>query len=336
MIKRNTINLDTQTIPHYFPLERGRYEVKPGLHAFGTNFGNGTLDHQVFQIDSNFCHYRAEKLKARDERIYKYYQTYDLSPGTEYDICRFIIHRLVMEHPDFFYLKERNDGIELNCRLTNELLQFNSDMQLLTTLGTAQKIKSPYISGLDALACQIQEDLAIINRLPDNGNWISALHLCFPNHWSAEEKIGKDFIYIHHPVPGIESINKKAQPLVNAMINRGPYVRFAWGLGTDTYLNHHPLPPIEIPYEQWTGRLYNKQDPHLFLRVERQTIWGFPDSNAALFTIRTYFTDCTEIKRDPEQCLKLSEAINSMSSEALSYKGIIKYKEQILDWLDSK
>lgn len=31
----------------YFPLATGRYEVKPGLMPFGTDFGNGVLDQQV-------------------------------------------------------------------------------------------------------------------------------------------------------------------------------------------------------------------------------------------------------------------------------------------------
>jgi hypothetical protein len=33
---------------YYFPLVHGRYEVKPRLVTFGTDFGNEAADRQVF------------------------------------------------------------------------------------------------------------------------------------------------------------------------------------------------------------------------------------------------------------------------------------------------
>jgi dimethylamine monooxygenase subunit A len=42
----------------YFPLDSGRYEVKPGLFSLDTDFGNGEVDRQIFQIDRNFTEYR--------------------------------------------------------------------------------------------------------------------------------------------------------------------------------------------------------------------------------------------------------------------------------------
>jgi dimethylamine monooxygenase subunit A len=63
----------------YFPLMSGRYEVKPGMMAFGSCLGNTQADQQVFQIDDNFAHYRQAKLLARGERLNKYYQTCNYS-----------------------------------------------------------------------------------------------------------------------------------------------------------------------------------------------------------------------------------------------------------------
>jgi hypothetical protein len=68
------------TPARYFPIESGRYEVKPGLFKFGTDFGNGDADRQVFQIDDQFPRYHAVKLAARQEQLSKYYQPHDY-PG---------------------------------------------------------------------------------------------------------------------------------------------------------------------------------------------------------------------------------------------------------------
>ena len=57
----------------YFPLEKGQYQVSPGLHAFGTDFGNSNADRLIFQFDGDFDHYRKTKLAARTEALEKYY-----------------------------------------------------------------------------------------------------------------------------------------------------------------------------------------------------------------------------------------------------------------------
>ncbi|MCX7594913.1 MAG: DUF3445 domain-containing protein, partial [Fischerella sp.] len=157
---------------------------------------------------------------------------------------------------------------------------------------------------------------------------------CYPNHWSAEEKIGKDFATVHAPVAGMEKINRRASAIVNTMIVQKPMVRFAWGLSTDTRLNHHPEPPANVPVKQWLGRNFHREHPRLYLRIERQVIWGLPEYEAALFTIRTYFRDCSAIKKDPQLRCKLSAAIRSMTPESLIYKGLAESKASILAWLE--
>ena len=316
----------------YFPLDRRRFEFKVGLHKLGTDFGNADADTKVFQIDASFDCYRRSKLRARAECLSKYYQLCHYRPTVAREVACFIIHRLAHEYPDYFNVEQpKGGGTVLNCALTSEVLVFGADMQLIEAKG---QVEPPYVSSLDALACQTQEDLVIL-RAATGRQWLSAVHLCFPNHWAAEDKIGRSFADIHSRVPGIEKITASAVALVNAMIYKGPYVRFAWGLSTDTHLNHHPQPRLGVPEYAWQGRTFSQTRPRLWLRVERQTSWGFPQEAAALFTIRTYFTDCREIKRSPSKLKALSCAIESMTPETLRYKGIADAKAEILRWLRS-
>ncbi len=313
--------------PDYFPLANGRYEVKPGLMPFGVDLGN-RADQQVFQIDDSKAEFRQFKLLARTERLSKYYQTCDYPPLVASAIAQLIVDRLTQEHPHYFHYQKGT--INLHNQLTGETLIFDPQWQLQQVEGS---ILPPYASALDALAMQIQEDLAVVSRAADGSNWLSAIHVCYPNHWAAEEKIGKNFASVHQPVAGMEKINQRAAMIVNTMIDHRPTLRFGWGLSTDTRLNHHPQPPPDISDRQWYGRQFNPNNPRLYLRIERQVIWGLPEVNAALFVIRTYFRDCCLIKRDPRLQAKLIAAIASMTSDSLIYKGLADSKDHILAWL---
>ena len=295
----------------YFPIENGKYEVKPGLRRFSGN---------VFQIDRLFQRYRESKQVAREERLSKYFATSDLDPRVERAVNRFILSRLTNEHPRLFGF----DGKTLRCVLTHDVLHFSDDGDFI---GAETPGRPPFASGFDALASQVQEDIAITSTRGDQ-HWLSAVHLCSPNHWAAEDKIGKSFSEIHEPVAGIEAINQREREWVATMVNAvNGLVRFAWGIATDDELNHHP--------DRRGGWQYDREDPAAFLRVERQTIWGFPQVGASLFTIRTSFIDCAEIREREHEREALISAIGAMSEQSLRYKGIDRFKAEFLDWLES-
>ena len=313
----------------YFPPARGLYEVKAGLSPFGTDMGNGAADGQVFQFDSGFDEYQQTKLQARSERLEKYYQSCKFTPELAAAVTRFIVDRLTQEHPERFVKEEVEDGILLRCAPSGETLLFDAKMQQVRC-DTAQP---PYASAFDALAMQVQEDLAVMRRDDSGENWLCEVHLCSANHWAAEDKIGRDFIAIHDPVPGMGRIKRPG--MVTTMIEKGPFVRFSWGISTDTRLNHHPQSPPNVDPEAWGGRSFDPQNPRLYMRIERQVLYGFPEENGALFVIRTHFRDCDKIRRDPELGPKLAGAIESVTPESLDYKGLAESRDNILEWLRS-
>lgn len=313
----------------YFPLWKGQYEVSPGLNPLGKDFGQGVSDNQIFQFDNNFSTYRNEKIAARNERLDKYYITHNLTSDVKNTVVRFIAQKLCLESPHLFNCHEDDHLLKLECKLTGETLKLNSSFQLQSVQPDAYQ----YVDNLDAIAMQIQEDLAIIQCASGSQDFITALHLCFPNYWAAEEKIGKGFITTHASVPGMDKINQRASQLVDAMINKGPFVRFAWGLTTDNHLNHHPAVSIAHSQQPGSGRQFDPKHPQLYLRVERQVIYGFPDLDVALFTIRTYFYDVGEIKKTPIKRDALISALNSMSPEAQIYKGLTTSLPAIMHWL---
>jgi hypothetical protein len=312
------------TPARYFPLEKGVYEVAPGLRSLGQSMGNGERDGQVFQLDSEFPVYRENKTRCRAERLSKYYTTSEYSAATSTAVNRFIVHRLVAEHPTRFEWKSGT----LHCRLTGDQIALDENYEL--------KGPSPYSTAFDALACQVQEDIAVLCAADDRRDWLAALHLCSPSHWAAEDKIGKNFVDVHKPIPGIEKINRAASSFVDAMINKGPYVRFVWGFGTDRRLNHHPVPAPGFDPAVWKGRTFSRdcEGSPFILRLERQVLCGLPEVRASVFLIRVYFMDGEEIRRDTEKRALLRSSLLSMTPESREYKGLVHCMDDVIAWLD--
>jgi hypothetical protein len=312
----------------YFPPASGKYEVKPGLVPLGKDFGNGAADGLVFQIDAEWHKCRKAKKQARAERLGKYYQTRAFDSEVAGAVCKFIAGRLAEEHPALFTCAERSGEVTLACALSGETLRFDRDFRRVT----GGEAAPPYADPFDALATQVQEDLAVVRRA-EGRDWAAAIHLCFPHRWTAEEKIGLDYVTMHRPVPGIAPFLKPG--MVTNMVKHGPLTRFVWELTTDARLNHHPEPPPGIDPGAWKHRHFDPQSPRLFLRVEREVFWSFPDLEAALMAIRTSFWDGEEIRKDVALRQPLCAAIESMSPEALRYKGLAESRDAILAWLRS-
>jgi dimethylamine monooxygenase subunit A len=294
--------------PHYFPIKNGAYEVTPGLRPLSTDFGNGAADRHVFQFDRRFPRFREGKQAARAERMGKYYLTSDYTPSVAEAVARYVREQLCREHPQWFSVREDH----LHCALTGEAL--------------------PLDAGLDALAMQIQPDLAITCTAPGRPDWLAALHVCSPSAWSPKEKIGHPFVQVHAPVPGMEKIFAHAEGLVRATVERGPFVRFVWGLSGHDRYNQHPEPPPGVSPSQWRPSAFDAQrDPPFWFRVERQVLCPLPEAGASLFLIHPIYTDPRRLT--PEEREGLRSALLGMSPESIRYKGVAGYERAIIDWL---
>jgi len=299
----------------YVPFRHGRYEVAPGLSQ--VRGGRG------FELDRSFAGFRAAKLASRGRGLSNYYCTSDLSDGVRAAVVRFLLRRLAEEWPGLFR-SESVDGRRhvLRCALTRETLTFNDDDD--TLVGTDDVVG--YVDAIDALASQVQEDLAVVSSAAAGRHWLSMAHVMLPNGWAPAEKIGGSFSAIHEPVAGMAAMNRRGEEFARLMVaaERG-LVRFAWGVTFDDELDHHPSRPRTA---------FDPGRPRAFARVERQTIWGFPAVGAAVFTIRTYVYDADVFRRDPALRAALGSGLRSMSAASRAYKGLAAGFEDLAAWID--
>lgn len=311
------------------PIQKNRYEVAAGLKNIEAHACR-------FEIDREFPVYREAVLAARAERLTKYYpEPSGMNAQELAQVTRFIAGNLASGYPQFFTLRETQSGFALDCALTGEKIAFHRDFTL-DVERTSSEVEPPYRDSFDAVSSQIQEDLAIW-RASDpkvEREWLAVAHLCCPNHWAAEDKVGRSFKAVHVPVAHFDVLSHGSRKIVEFMIQKGNMERFAWGVGTDRRLNHHPVPNPNLDASEWAGRSFDPEHPALFLRYERQTLTAFPELCASLFTIRTYFKDVSQMPSEEKESLAL--AIESMSPESLEYKGLTRSKSDILVWLRAR
>lgn len=304
----------------YFPLRDGLKPSSVGLKKLPC-YGDRLKDSR-FQFDSLFHRYRASKIRARNERLSKYYQNSGrVNSGP---VIASLIDELTSVHPNYFSF----DGALLKCFLTGNELRFDASYRLL-----AQKsdLAIPYVDAFDALAMQVPEDL-ILHSVDAAGDFTSIVHLFHPNGWSAESSIGQSFAALHNGVKRMDKIVPNTTQMVQSLI-KAPQVLeriAAISFRTDTILNRHPESPDAIrhkPFDRF-------QNPNLFMRLERQTTTGFPEISSFLFTIKTYFIDCDQRGRDEAKHACIRKAFEMDAPNAFSHKFINENRAQVLAWLD--
>jgi hypothetical protein len=275
----------------YFPITREPFRMSAGLHRLGHDFGNGEVDSSCFQRDELGPRYRQEKervLHGHPERLCALFDP--SSQKLQRAAFGWMIERLGSEH-----------GSEA----------------LPTPAGLAQS--GDVEPDFSTLSLCIQEDFALLSKDEQGSDRLVLLSVCLPSGWAPEKLLGENFQRIHAPVPLFEDLAKKRKQLVNAMTDRGPYVRFVWSLTADPRLDHHPE---YAPRDAWTDEGTG------YLRVERQVTVPFRDIGASLFLIRTYVypTETLPI----EQRMILRDAVRNLPAAVRAYKGLSDATDRVL------
>ncbi|MFT4153430.1 heme-dependent oxidative N-demethylase family protein [Parafilimonas sp.] len=265
-------------------------------------------------MDQDYDAYLGNKKNCRNENMHKYCCQHNLNPSTIKQVTAYIASQLQKEYPSLFEFEDSGGNCFFCNVRTHEAIAWNKN--------TMQLYNNNYISLFDALCSQAQEDFAIC-QLENNKDWLAAIHVCSPNHWSPQQKTGKPFDAVHAPVAGMQKTFGHYFKMLQSIVQKGPFTRFAWGIATDNRLNHHPEPPPSINKTAWEGRQINDA-ARLFIRTERQNMIGFPEVNAFLFTIRTYFYEADDLNDYEKKQLWL--AVQSMPPESLAYKGLTNAK----------
>lgn len=190
----------------YLPFLNGAYSTAPGIKLTANE--KSEKDRLIFQIDDNYTQYIENKKQCRNEDINKYYLTHQPVENTIRRVNEYMLHTFVSEHPEVFTLE--TSRVLLN-QITGERIALEQN-------GLDCK-NSCYQSLFDALCTQVQEDVAIVQLVKDE-DYLTAIHLSSPNHWSPADKIGRPFDEIHRPVAGMEQTNLHYRKILDTIVQK--------------------------------------------------------------------------------------------------------------------
>ena len=185
---------------------------------------------------------------------------------------------------------------------------------------------------LDAASRLVAEDLCVVDvRGPDPV--LVAGAVAMPSRWRLADKLGRDLLGVHAPVPGYaEQIGTATDQLMRRLTGERVMARTNWSIADDPALFQptagsrvcRPRPDVRTPADAALK---------LMLRVEYQTVRALAGTGAVLFTIRTAQQPLADLADRPVVAAGLLATLTSMSVTDLDHKGLTPYLEQVTGWL---
>jgi hypothetical protein len=179
------------------------------------------------------------------------------------------------------------------------------------------------------VGAQVAEDLLILRASGDQE--LIAGHLCFPNGWCLNEKMGRPLLAIHDPVPGYaETLGEPTRNLLARLKPGRPVGRLNWGMKPTGRLD------LSSRWNDWVRFANSEVTPEnagdrCYLRVERQTLTALPDSGCVLFTIHTYQQTLATLSPAQQQLLR--GVLETTPPAMADYKGLTPILAPALHWL---
>jgi dimethylamine monooxygenase subunit A len=184
------------------------------------------------------------------------------------------------------------------------------------------------------LALGLQDDLVVM-RLDQEQFVPEYMQVCFPTGWDPAQKYATDLRKIHEPVAEGERLQKSTFSIAQAMVHKGPFVRYVWTLAASNQLSQHPSEKI-VP-SAYTKQHTTSQNPTknpinpinpIYLRVERQVTVPLPAWRRSLFLIRVFIAPIDSVANTVERKHLLCNSLKSMTPEVIAYKGIEPLMQQ--------
>jgi hypothetical protein len=270
-----------------------------------------------FDVDE---HYIAE---CRDKAI-----TLERDPGrcqvlphmqmAEWDTLELLMDSLSADYPEHFSLSKTGTDFGAHWTWINRPLGIEQSF----VFGDAATLPcGPF----EYITRQAQGDFAICDQREDN-LFLDAGMVTSQADWSLDFNVGMSFMQWHGPVPLAHQAGVFERALKYLlMIRQGqPVRRLNWTMTVNPRLDTSPetFPEWGPDRASLTPENIGRK---LHLRVELQTLWRLPRSNALLFPIRCYLASLDELVRVPKWGKRLSRVLATLPQPLAEYKGLSRF-----------
>jgi hypothetical protein len=244
--------------------------------------------------------------------------------SAEWDLLELLMTSMARDYPQHFALICEGDRWHW----------INRPMQIEQRFTFGDVTTLPY-APMEYIGRQCQGDFCLLDQREGN-LWMDAGLVTTQADWSLDFDLGMNFIEWHGPVPLAHELgvfDRALKFLLNLQQGR-PVRRLNWTVTVNPRLDTSPE-----TYHRWgKDRATVDQDnvgDKLYLRVELQALWRLPRSNAIVFSIRCYLIQFNELVTVPGWGQRLRRVLQSLPPELVEYKGLARYREAALEWLEA-
>ena len=239
-----------------------------------------------------------------------------------WDLLELIMDAKAREYPDLFELHRDGD----RWHWINKPLGIEQKFTFLdeTTLPCGP---------MEYITRQAQGDFALLDHRDDN-LWMDAGMVTTQADWSLDFDIGMNFYEWHAPVPKAHELGvfQRALKFLLNLQQGAPVRRLNWTMTVNPLLDTSPE-----NYHKWgvqkTSVTSENVGSKYHLRVELQTLFRLPRSNALAFPIRCYLIRLEDLVTVPKWGRRLHRVLRDLPEELATYKGFIRNRPMIVGYL---
>ena len=292
-----------------FPFDRDdyMYSVNMEPHVPGRK---GTVFEHIFDVDE---HYVAEMI----DRAKVLADDPPRCPSLE-----LIRETKAQEYPQWFSLEKNG----------NRWRWINRPLGIDHTFTFLDESTLPY-GPFEYITRQTQGDFTLQDER-EGTLWMDAGIATSQADWSVDFDVGMNFHEWHAPVPLAHDMGvfDRALKFLLKLQHGAPVRRFNWTMTVNPLLDTAPE-----TYPKWGPTKTSLTQENLgrkqHLRVELQTLYRLPRSNAIAFDIRCYLASFEEIATVPKWARRLHRVVRDVPEELATYKGFIRNRPAMVEWL---
>lgn len=303
-----------------FPFDQDQYMYSVNIEPHKPGAPGSVYEH-AFDIDEHYvaeCKDKAITLTQDKSR----YAALPHMMDAQWDFLEFTMESLARDYPAQFKLsKEGDKWTWINLPLGIEDSFVFGDGSTLP------------MEPFEYMGRQVQGDFVLLDQR-EGTLFADAGFVTSQADWSLAFNAGMAWHEWHGPVPQMEKVGvmDRALKFLLSLQQGNPVRRLNWTMTINPRLDTSPE-----HYPQWgPDRLKvtaENAGQKAHLRVELQTLFRLPRSNAIMFSIRCYLLSLEEMTTFPRWIKRFHRVIRDLHPDLLEYKGIKVYHEPLLAWL---
>ncbi len=304
--------------PFPFPEDQYMYSVNIEPHTQGKQ---DTVCEFPLDVDEHYvaeCHDKKITLEQDSGR----YQALPHMMDAQWDFVELSMESLARDYPEHFSLQKNGTS----WTWENKPLGIKDTF----TFGDCSTLA---MDPFEYMGRQVQGDFVLLDQREET-LFADAGIVTSQADWSLAFNVGMSWREWHGPVPRATELgvmDRALKFLLNLQLG-SPVRRLNWTMTINPRLDTSPENYPHWGSDRNTVNADNVGDL-VNLRVELQSLFRLPRSNAIVFSIRCYLISLKDIATYPRWAKRLHRVQKTMHPDLIEYKGMTKFHPMMVDWL---